>query len=111
MTLGWLRPQIAAIQPKKIERAIARLATAGHEVIEVRASFGVQYDNLAIQNGTVSLQAAQNLLKKRVKLTELLSLARHQPCLLAVDIKDPAKAVMLQLVDPIRMTDRLLQRR
>jgi hypothetical protein len=27
---------------------------------------------------------------------------------LAIDIQDPAKAVVLQLVDPIGMTDRLL---
>jgi hypothetical protein len=63
MTLGWLRPQIAAIQPKKIERAIARLATAGHEVIEVRASLLIQRHDLAIQDRALPFQTAQTCLR------------------------------------------------
>ena len=46
-----LRPQIPAVQPQKIERVIARLAAAGHELVEVRAAVGVQYHTLTIQNG------------------------------------------------------------
>jgi hypothetical protein len=53
-------------------------------------------------------QAAQNLLKKRIKLTELLPLTRYQPGLLAVDVQDSAKAVVVQLIYPVGMTDRLL---
>ena len=82
-----------------------------HEIKEVRAAFGVQHDHPPTQNGALSFQAAQNLLKKRIKLTELFALARHQPRLLAVGIQDSAKAVVLQLVDPVGMTDRLVQRR
>ena len=82
-----------------------------HEIVEIRASLFIQHHDFAIQNDALSLQAAQNLLKKRIKLTELLPLARYQPGLLAIDIQDPAKAVVFQLVDPIRMADRLLQGR
>jgi hypothetical protein len=66
-----------------------------HEIVEVRAAFLIQHNDLAIKNGALSLQAAQDLLKKRIKLTELLPLARHQPRLLAVNIQDPAKAIVL----------------
>ena len=98
------------VGPDQIESVIARLATAGHEVGEVRASLLIQHPDLGIQDRPLPVQTTQNLLKKRVKPTELLSLARHQPCLLAVNIQDPA-TVMLQLVDPVGMADRLLQRR
>jgi hypothetical protein len=79
-----------------------------HEIEEVRAAFLIQHHNLAIQDRTLPFQTTQDLLKKGFELMKLLSLARHQPGLLAVDIQDPAKAVVLQLVDPVRMTDRLL---
>ena len=106
-----LRPQIPAVQPQKIERVIARLAAAGHELVEVRAAVGVQYHTLTIQNGALSFQTAQGLLEQRIKLMEFLSLARHQLRLVAVDVQHAAKAVVLQLVDPVGMADRLLCRR
>ena len=79
-----------------------------HEIVEVRTSLFIQHHNLAIQDHTLPFQAAQDLLKKRFKLTKLLPLARYQPGLLAIDIQDPAEAVVLQLADPVRMTDWLL---
>jgi hypothetical protein len=69
-----------------------------HQIEEVRAA--IQHYDLAIQDRPLPFQTAKHLLKKRFKLTELLPLARHQPGLLAIDIQDPAKAVVLQLVDP-----------
>ena len=104
-------PQIPAVQPQKIERVIARLAAAGHELVEVRAAVGVQYHTLTIQNGALSFQTAQGLLEQRIKLMEFLPLARHQLRLVAVDVQHAAKAVVLQLVDPVGMADRLLYRR
>ena len=106
-----LRPQIPAAQPQKIERVIARLAAAGHELVEVRAAVGVQYHTLTIQNGALSFQTAQGLLEQRIKLMEFLPLARQQLRLAAVDVQHAAKAVVLQLVDPVGMADRLLYRR
>ncbi|HEX8894663.1 MAG TPA: hypothetical protein VF783_15140 [Terriglobales bacterium] len=106
-----LRPQIPAVQPQKIEHVIARLAAAGHELVEVRAAVGVQYHTLTIQNGALSFQTAQGLLEQRIKLMEFLPLARHQLRLVAVDVQHAAKAVVLQLVDPVGMADRLLYRR
>ena len=106
-----LRPQIPAVQPQKIERVIARLAAAGDELVEVRAAVGVQYHTLTIQNGALSFQTAQGLLEQRIKLMESLPLARHQLRLVAVDVQHAAKAVVLQLVDPVGMADRLLYRR
>jgi len=79
-----------------------------HEVKEVRTSLLIQHHGLAIQDDALSLQAAQNLLEKRIELTELLPPARHQPGLLAIDIQDPAKAIVFQLVDPVGMADKLL---
>jgi hypothetical protein len=79
-----------------------------HEIVEVRTAFLIQHYNLAIQDRTLSLETAQDLLKQRFKLTELVPLTRHQPGLVTVDIQDPAKAVVLQLIYPIGMADRLL---
>ena len=65
-------------------------------------AFLIQLHNLAIQDGTLALQTAQHLLQQPIKMTELLPLARQQPGVLEVDIQHAAKAVVLQLVDPIR---------
>ena len=66
-----------------------------HEIVEVRTAFLIEYHNLTIQNGALPLESAQDLLKKRINLTELVPFARHQPGLLAIDIQGPAKAVVL----------------
>jgi len=105
-----IRAEIDAIQPHKIEGIVTWLASVCHQIVEVRTSFLIQHHNLAIQDCLLPFQTAQNLLKERIKVMELLSLARYQSLLVAVNIQDPAKAVVLQLVDPIRMPDRLLQK-
>jgi hypothetical protein len=52
----------------------------------VRTSFLIQHHNLAIQDHALALEAAQHLLEKRIKLTELLPLARYQPRLVTVNL-------------------------
>jgi len=100
--------EIKAIQPEEIERIATWFAPVCHEIVEVRAAFLIQHYDLAVQDHTLPFQTPQDLIKKRIKLMELLSLARHQPGVVAVDIQDPAKAVVVQLVDPVGMADWLL---
>ena len=59
-----LAAQVLSVEPDQIESVIARLATAGHEVIVVRASLLIQHHDIAIQDRPLPFQTAQNLLKK-----------------------------------------------
>ena len=87
-----LAAQVVSVEPDQIESIIARLATAGQEVIEVRASPLIQHHDFAIQDRPLPFQTAQNLLKKRVKQDYLDAMSEYRSAArLGSGVKQPRK--------------------
>ena len=78
---------------------------------EVRASFGIERHDLAVEDGILGANQERQLTQFGVMRGDVAAITRDQPQLLPVDLRLDAHAVPLEFIYPARIAERRLARR
>src|SRR5215475_12167540 len=98
--------QVFAVTVEQVKSIEARLTTPKQQVLELRISFSVQADYLAIEHCAFD-SALQRKRETEVREGfELVAIARHQFAAAIFDVRERAETIPLDLEQPIRMIER-----
>lgn len=96
--------KILAIEPQAIESRIAGLSASKQERVEVRPASRVEAHDFAIKNRLMRAECGRDLGAQRRPRPEGVTVPRHETAG-AVNVCQPAEAVVLQLKSPVRAVE------
>src|SRR3954469_15479629 len=99
----WQMPLVFSVQKQDVEGKVADVALAVQQIRERNRSSLVEADDLAVKDGVAGVHRVSDLRAQTIEPLEGAQLSRDQATLLLNDVREPAKAVILQLKDPVAM--------
>jgi hypothetical protein len=99
--------QVISVQLQKVKGIIDRVAFASHQMIKGRHSGFVQCHYFTIQDRAFDLEYFSDCRAKLLEPLHFISLARYESTSALVDIGEGAKAVVFDLVNPIRTIENI----
>ena len=99
-------PEILAVNEEHVERDEVRPLTPEQQPIEQRAAIGRQTYDLAVEHAGHRTDGVRDLVEQHRVLLVDVPAAGHERAAVALDVRERAEAVVLQLEQPVRMIER-----
>src|SRR5690606_25207658 len=93
--------EVLAIERQDVEGDEDGFNATAQQIVELRSAFGVETNDLTIEDGLGSDHARERL-RQRCKAAIHIAIAREQPALPRCDLSDSPEAVIFQFEDPVR---------
>jgi hypothetical protein len=99
--------QVLAVAEQQIKSVVARLTSAKQQVCELRSACVIQANDLSIEHSILGAALQRKSTIQGGKGPKLVPVAGDQPATAIFEVRQGAKAVPLDLKEPIRMGKRL----
>ena len=99
--------QVLVFVGEQVEGGEERPFASEQQIVKVGPAIGTQADDFPVQDGAVGLYAVSDFLGQQAELREDVAAARHERAAMALDMRERAEAVVLQLEQPVRVIERI----